>query len=97
MEMAQRAIPGIVCGRTMATEPGTFVGLFHDVCGTLNGRRLADGTMLYGALPDPEVHPADSHMPQDLSHSTRCDCTNASDNLLAFQLWKVPIIGIYQT
>lgn len=52
MEMAQRAIPGIVCGRTMAAEPGTYVGLFHDVCGTLNGRRLADGTMLYGALPD---------------------------------------------
>lgn len=52
METAQRAIPGIVCGRTLATEPGTFVGLFHDVCGTLNGRRLADGTMLYGMILD---------------------------------------------
>ena len=27
---------------------GRSAGLYHDVCGTLNGRRLADGTLLYG-------------------------------------------------
>lgn len=48
MEAAQRSNPGIACGRTMSTEPGTMVGLFHDLCGTLNGRRTPEGTMLYG-------------------------------------------------
>ena len=37
MEHAQRRTPGIVCGRTLSTEPGLAVGLYHDVCGTLNG------------------------------------------------------------
>ncbi len=48
MERAQRRKPGIVAGRTMASAPGTHVGLYHNVCGTLNGRRLSDGSMLYG-------------------------------------------------
>ena len=29
-------------------KPWRAAGLYHDVCGTLNGRRLADGTLLYG-------------------------------------------------
>jgi len=37
MEHAQRRTPGIVCGRTLSTEPGLAVGLYHDVSGTLNG------------------------------------------------------------
>lgn len=48
MERAQRRRPGIVTGRTMSSEAGTPVGLYHNVCGTLNGRSLADGSMLYG-------------------------------------------------
>jgi hypothetical protein len=48
MERAQRRRPGIVTGRTMSGEAGTPVGLYHNVCGTLNGRSLADGSMLYG-------------------------------------------------
>ena len=48
MERAQRRRPGIVTGRTMSSEAGTPVGLYHNVCGTLNGRALADGSMLYG-------------------------------------------------
>lgn len=48
MERAQRRKPGIVAGCTMASAPGSCVGLYHNVCGTLNGRRLGDGSMLYG-------------------------------------------------
>lgn len=48
MERAQCRRPGILAGRTMAACPNTYVGLYHDVCGTLNGRRLGDGTLLYG-------------------------------------------------
>jgi hypothetical protein len=48
MERAQRRRPGIVTGRTMSSEARTPVGLYHNVCGTLNGRSLADGSMLYG-------------------------------------------------
>ncbi len=25
-----------------------WAGMYHDVCGTLNGRQLADGSLLYG-------------------------------------------------
>lgn len=48
MERAQRRRPGIVTGRTMSSQPGSPVGLYHNVCGTLNGRSLSDGSMLYG-------------------------------------------------
>ncbi|KAK9832721.1 hypothetical protein WJX81_003688 [Elliptochloris bilobata] len=48
MAAAQASAPGIVCGRTFACRPNTAVGLYHDVCGTLNGRQLADGSLLYG-------------------------------------------------
>lgn len=48
MERGQRRRPGILAGRTMAACPNTYVGLYHDVCGTLNGRRRGDGTLLYG-------------------------------------------------
>jgi hypothetical protein len=48
MERAQRRRPGIVTGRTMSSDPKTPVGLYHNVCGTLNGRSLTDGSMLYG-------------------------------------------------
>jgi len=48
MDRAQRRRPGIFAGRTMAAYPDTYVGLYHDVCGTLNGRRLKNGSLLYG-------------------------------------------------
>ena len=48
MLAAQRATPGIVCGRTVADRPHTAVGRFHDVFGTLNGRRASDGSLLFG-------------------------------------------------
>lgn len=47
MVAAQAAKPGLVGGCTMATRPGTPVGLFHDVFGTLNGRASPDGGLLY--------------------------------------------------
>lgn len=47
MLAAQAAAPGLVGGCTMATRPGTLVGLFHDTFGTLNGRRAPDGSLLY--------------------------------------------------
>ena len=49
MEHAQRRTPGIVCGRTLSTEPGLAVGLYHDVCGTLNGEASAN----YRAVSQP--------------------------------------------
>lgn len=48
MERAQHRHPGIVAGRTMSTRPHSYVGLYHDVCGTLNGRQLETGLLLYG-------------------------------------------------
>ncbi|KAK9816901.1 hypothetical protein WJX72_006944 [[Myrmecia] bisecta] len=48
MLVAQAAHPGIICGRTTSTQPETLVGLYHDICGTLNGRVLEDESILYG-------------------------------------------------
>ena len=48
MERAQQEIPGIVCGKTLADASQTAVGLYHEVFGTLNGRMLKDGSVLYG-------------------------------------------------
>jgi len=48
MERAQQETPGIVCGKTLADSSATAVGLYHEVFGTLNGRMLADGSVLYG-------------------------------------------------
>ena len=49
MERAQQDTPGIVCGKTLAADAaGTAVGLYHEVFGTLNGRMLEDGSVLYG-------------------------------------------------
>lgn len=48
MERAQQETPGIVCGKTLADASETAVGLYHEVFGTLNGRMLKDGSVLYG-------------------------------------------------
>lgn len=48
MERAQQETPGIVCGKTLSDASGTAVGLYHEVFGTLNGRMLSDGSVLYG-------------------------------------------------
>lgn len=48
MERAQQETPGIVCGKTLADASTTAVGLYHEVFGTLNGRMLHDGSVLYG-------------------------------------------------
>lgn len=48
MERAQQETPGIVCGKTLADSSATAVGLYHEVFGTLNGRMLEDGSVLYG-------------------------------------------------
>lgn len=48
MEKAQQKTPGIVCGKTLSDAPRTAVGLYHEVFGTLNGRMLSDGSVLYG-------------------------------------------------
>ena len=48
MERAQQEKPGIVCGKTLADASSTAVGLYHEVFGTLNGRMLEDGSVLYG-------------------------------------------------
>ncbi len=48
MERAQQETPGIVCGKTLADASATAVGLYHEVFGTLNGRMLQDGSVLYG-------------------------------------------------
>ena len=48
MEKAQQETPGIVCGKTLSDASGTAVGLYHEVFGTLNGRMLSDGSVLYG-------------------------------------------------
>ena len=48
MQQAQLSNPGIVCGQTMAEQPNTAIGIYHNVCGTLNGRMGADGSVLYG-------------------------------------------------
>ncbi len=47
MLAAQAAAPGLVGGCTVASRPGTPVGMFHDAFGTLNGRRAPDGSLLY--------------------------------------------------
>ncbi|KAK9845930.1 hypothetical protein WJX81_006218 [Elliptochloris bilobata] len=36
----------------------TAIGLYHDVCGTLNGRRLADASLLYGCTCNLSITPA---------------------------------------
>lgn len=48
MEGAQQQTPGIVCGMTLSHAPHTAVGHYHEVFGTLNGRMLKDGSVLYG-------------------------------------------------
>lgn len=48
MERAQQETPGIVCGKTLSDASATAVGLYHEVFGTLNGRMLEDGSVLYG-------------------------------------------------
>ena len=48
MEMAQQETPGIVSGMTLSDASTTAVGMFHEVFGTLNGRKLKDGSVLYG-------------------------------------------------
>lgn len=48
MEQAQQKTPGIICGKTLSHAPHTAVGLYHEVFGTLNGRMLKDGSVLYG-------------------------------------------------
>mmetsp|Transcript_32523 Transcript_32523/g.127539 ORF Transcript_32523/g.127539 Transcript_32523/m.127539 type:complete len:345 (-) Transcript_32523:2806-3840(-) len=46
----QKEVPGIVCGRTISLNPETWVSLYHDVFGTLNGRMFEDeNNLLYGA------------------------------------------------
>ena len=45
----QREQPGVWCGQTAALDRDTSVGQYHDLMGTLNGRRWTDaGSLLYG-------------------------------------------------
>jgi len=50
----QLRYPGVWCGQTAALQPGT-VGRYHDLMGTLNGRRLSEG-LLYGATCNMSCH-----------------------------------------
>lgn len=59
MEHAQQKRPGIICGKTLSHAPDTAVGLYHEVFGTLNGRMLKDGSILYGCTCNLSISLAD--------------------------------------
>eukprot|EP00884_Botryococcus_braunii_P008869 jgi/Botrbrau1/17984/Bobra.0457s0003.1 len=67
MERSQAQRPGIVCGRTLSSQGTSFVGMFHDIFGTLNGRKLQDGSLLYGCTCNLSIHLPSVHMLFDLN------------------------------
>ena len=72
MEQAQQQTPGIVCGKTLADARNTAVGLYHEVFGTLNGRMLEDGSVLYGCTCNLSISLAGVDLLFDTSFPAAC-------------------------
>lgn len=70
MENAQQQTPGIVCGMTLSHAPHTAIGHYHEVFGTLNGRMLRDGSVLYGCTCNLSISVADVGLLFDISFPT---------------------------
>lgn len=76
-EQPETKMGGLVVGRAMSSKALDSVGVYHDLFGTLNCRKLEDGTLLYGTS-------CNMSLPLHLFLSTRDQKAHPPKELICF-------------